>query len=87
MSSLFFSVGTDVVYDGSYTAVLKRSCTEMDSTVDILGKLMVVLDAGHQRVVANCLLYLTPEELKACRLVQLRQEQADGEVGGPVDDS
>ena len=63
------TVGTDAVYDESSTAVLKRSCTEMDSTVDILGKLMVVLDAGHQRVVANCLLSLTPEELKACRLV------------------
>ena len=41
---------------------------DSDSEGDILGELMS-RDEGARRFVANCFLLLSPEELKACRLV------------------
>ena len=41
---------------------------DSDEKVDILGELMS-RDEGPCRFVANCFLLLSPEELKACRLV------------------
>ena len=40
----------------------------MDFEGDILSQLML-MDVGAQKFVANCFLLLSPEQLKACRLV------------------
>ena len=40
----------------------------MDFEGDILSQLML-MDVGARKFVANCLLLLSPEEIKSCRLV------------------